>query len=273
MHRHLALLGAAAWLVLAGAGLAAGSQEKEGKSVFEARCASCHTVGGGKKVGPDLQGVATRLGGAAKVRAFVADPQGVRPGTPMPNLGLSAAELDAVVAFLAGGAAPSALQPKPQPQAAPKPPPTPAAAGDAARGKRLFEGSDRFEKGGPPCLSCHTIAGIGSLGGGALGPDLTKAWDKYGGAAGVASVLKGLAFPTMAPIFRTRPLTAAEQADVAAFLEDASASRRPGDAVWKLVLLGLAGVFVAIALAFVIWPRRGLAVRRALVRRPTTGAR
>ena len=32
----------------------------EGKSIFRSRCAACHTLGGGKMVGPDLKGVHER---------------------------------------------------------------------------------------------------------------------------------------------------------------------------------------------------------------------
>ncbi|MFN3338009.1 MAG: hypothetical protein ACK42I_10985, partial [Thermomicrobium sp.] len=50
---------------------------------------------------------------------------------------------------------------------------TPLPPGDPIRGKELFTGVLRFENGGPPCQACHSIGGIGALGGGQLGPDLT----------------------------------------------------------------------------------------------------
>ncbi len=242
----------AAWLTLAGP--AAG---QDGKTVFRQKCAGCHTIGGGKKVGPDLKGVGDRLGGSDAVAEFVSDPAAVRPGTAMPNLGLTQAEVSGLVAFLTGGAAPKPAPTRPAP---PKP-----ARGDAARGKNLFTGAKQLANGGPPCLSCHTIAGIGSLGGGALGPDLTGAYAKYGGATGVPGVLATLPFPTMIPIFRSRGLTAAEQADLLAFLEQASRSKRPGSSVGPLLGLGIGGVAVMFAFALLAWPRRALSVRRKLV--------
>lgn len=246
-------------LAAAGASLfgpAGASAASPGEQLFSERCSGCHSIGGGKLVGPDLEGVVGRLGAEA-VAAMIRDPQQQRPGSAMPDLGLSEAEVAALVTFLTGGATP--------PPAAPSRP----AAGDADRGRNLFEGSARLENEGPPCLSCHSIAGIGSLGGGQLGPDLTGAWVKYGGAKGVASALATLPFPTMTPIFSGRPLTKAEQADLAAFLERASTSQRPGSSAWKLLLLGAGGAVLAVLLAFVLWPRRRLVVRRTIVDPPT----
>jgi mono/diheme cytochrome c family protein len=253
---------AALVVVAFGAFLAAGSAlaqlPDEGQAIFEQKCVGCHTIGGGQLVGPDLEGVIGRLG-ADEVRAFMLAPGDVRPGTAMPDLGLSDAEADALVAYLdaAEGGSPPATEPPPAP-----------IAGDAALGKNLFTGSDRLENGGPPCLSCHSVAGIGALGGGALGPDLTQAYAKYGGAQGLASVLQAIAFPTMQPIYADQPLTAAEVESLVAFLADAPAAERPAGSVGILIGLAIAAISVFAILALVVWKRRLIAVRRPLVHRP-----
>lgn len=67
---------------------------------FRSVCISCHAVEGyGGKVGPALDGVADRFD-AAYLRRWISDPQAVKPGTTMPNLGLPASDLDAITAFL-----------------------------------------------------------------------------------------------------------------------------------------------------------------------------
>ena len=53
------------------------------------------------------------------------------------------------------------------------------------------------------------MTSIGGLGGGALGPDLTHAAQRYPGP-GLAAVLGNIAFPTMAGPFTNRPLTPQE---------------------------------------------------------------
>lgn len=63
-------------------------------------CSSCHSLGGqGGAVGPALDGVGKRFDRVA-LRAWLADPQAVKPGTAMPKLNLAPAELDALTTFL-----------------------------------------------------------------------------------------------------------------------------------------------------------------------------
>jgi mono/diheme cytochrome c family protein len=266
---------AGGWLGDARAGKA-----EDGKGIFQAQCASCHTIGGGDLVGPDLAGVTARRDRAWLERFIQVPDQVLAEGDPvaadllqkyngvaMPSLGLSDDEVASLIAYLeaeSGGAPPAETAPGATTPAEGSPLP---AAGDADTGKSLFTGAERFEDGGPPCMSCHSIAGIGALGGGALGPDLTGAYTKYGGAQGVSSVLATLPFPTMVPVFDGRPLRAQEQADLVAFLAEAAEAERPGSAIGKLVLLSFGGAAALTALALVAWRSRLVGVRRSLVKR------
>jgi len=270
-------------LVVVGASVPAGSATAavdEGKEVFDSLCAGCHTVGGGKKVGPDLAGLPDRVD-RAWAEKFILAPQDViasgdptakrlvaEYGMPMPDVGVTDAQIVPLLAFLGYEAAPA---PQPAPTPSPTPAPAPAPKGDAERGKHLFTGADRLSAGGPSCLSCHSVAGVGALGGGALGPDLTGAYAKYGGAQGLASALEAMTFPTMAPIFAGKPLTAGERADLIAFLAAAPTKERTAGAAGKLIVLsvGLAVLIVLAALAF--WRRRLGGVRGPLVSRAREG--
>ena len=128
-------------------------------------------------------------------------------GVPMPNLGVTEAQIGPLLAFLgftaSGGTTtettPAQTTPTTPTETTPTETTPTAAAGDAERGENLFTGSDRFEAGGPSCLSCHAVAGVGALGGGRLGPDLTGSFAKYGGAQGLDASLKTIPFPTMLP--------------------------------------------------------------------------
>jgi len=274
-----AFLGALVVAIVIGAFSAgAGAADEDGKAIFGQLCAGCHTIGGGKLAGPDLQGLADRRERAWVERFIQAPDEVIASGDPiakqllaeygaqMPNLGVSDAQLAALVAFLGFEQTPPPTVTTPTTDTTQT---EPAPKGDADRGKRLFEGSERFDAGGPSCLSCHSVAGVGALGGGQLGPDLTAAFAKYGGARGLEGVLEAVAFPTMAPIFTRKALTAEERADLVAFLESAADDQRPGRQAGKLVGLS-AGVAAAIALvALVIWRRRLNGVRRSLVDRST----
>jgi cytochrome c oxidase subunit 2 len=84
----------------------------EGAQLFQTRgCAACHTITGtpaAGHVGPNLTHLASRgvIAGsimdnnAANLRKWLSDPPAVKPGSIMPNLGLSDHELDVLVAYL-----------------------------------------------------------------------------------------------------------------------------------------------------------------------------
>lgn len=245
---------------------------QQGETVFREKCVACHTVGGGNTVGPDLRGVTARRDRAWLVRWISAPDRMLAAGDalaremvrqyndiPMPNMGLTDTQVADVLAYLEG---PSSVTPAASAQAQPAAP----AAGDVGAGKDLFTGIARFEYAGPPCMACHSVAGLGALGGGALGPDLTPAYAKFG-EAGLASILAGLPFPTMSPIYGSRPLTPREQADLRAYLQQASTQTRSAGAAGRLAVLAALGAALLFALAEIAWRRRLTGVRGPLLRR------
>jgi len=267
--------------LLVGAGLVQAAPTRQdpvaGEQAFKTKCAACHTVGGGKLVGPDLKGVTDRRD-PAWLRAFIATPdKALASGdpiatqllkesnnVPMPNLGLSPREVDDLIAYLAGQSAATA----PAGGAAPAQPAVPAVAlnGSAEQGRLAFTGRARLGGGGTACIACHAVEGVGALGGGALGPDLTHVYARYGGPTGLAAALKSLPFPTMQGIFAGRPLTRNEQADLLAFFAAADQGAAPRPQRNLLVSLGagagLAGVLF-IGMAF-FWPRQRLSIAQRL---------
>jgi len=84
----------------------------EGQQLFQTRCTACHTIGGGVRVGPDLKGVTERRD-LAWLRRFILGPDQMLKegdpiaramlqefGIPMPNLGLTAPQVEAIIAYL-----------------------------------------------------------------------------------------------------------------------------------------------------------------------------
>jgi len=239
-----------------------------GEALFQQKCAACHTIGGGDLVGPDLKGVTQEreqdwlvrwITGPDKMLAEK-DPTAVEllaryKNVPMPNLGITEADALTLIAYIqqAGGGE----------QAAVPAVTTSQSLGDAARGKALFMGTVAFEQGAPACIACHSVSGAGELGGGDLGPDLTRVFDRFG-ADGLAPVLAAPPFPTMRPIFADLPLSPQEQADLIAFLKSTSQAA-PTDLTGKLVLIALLLFVIFMVLAQVIWRGRRTGVRRQLV--------
>jgi cytochrome c oxidase subunit 2 len=87
-------------------------EQRQGQHVFlTSTCVMCHTVRGSRaasRVGPELTHVATRATLAAgtlpntpeHLARWVRDPQAIKPGSRMPAAELSAADLDALLAYL-----------------------------------------------------------------------------------------------------------------------------------------------------------------------------
>jgi cytochrome c oxidase subunit II len=95
----------------AAASAAAGAAANGEQIFMRDQCASCHTIRGttaNGKVGPDLTHVASRSTLAAlaipntrrALADWIRDPQHVKPGNRMPELGLSPPQVDDVVAYL-----------------------------------------------------------------------------------------------------------------------------------------------------------------------------
>ncbi len=88
-----------------------GSLAAQGEQVFRGLCAACHTVDGTPAkgtIGPNLTAFGTRtsIGGGVlentpeNLAVWLADPPAVKPGSIMPNLGLSQDNIQALVAYL-----------------------------------------------------------------------------------------------------------------------------------------------------------------------------
>jgi cytochrome c2 len=265
---------AAIWAALPGVANAADAAA--GQQVFENNCTACHTIGKGALVGPDLKDVTTRRphdwlqqwisapdAMLAKKDSYATNLLHQFHDVAMPNLGLSAADVDAVIAYLAtngaGGSSAAAAA-------------APAVEGNAEAGKELFTGVARYANGGPPCMACHSVGGIGSLGGGQLAPDLTTVVSRFGGPSAVDAFVAGTPTPTMKAVWSKQPLTPQERANVVAFLAQAAVTERPASAIWQLGGLAALGAVILLVIAAIRWQNRlRFGVRRPMMAQPTTG--
>lgn len=250
-------------LALLVVGPAAGTaRAQEGAVLFRDNCAACHTIGGGRLVGPDLQGVTARRSEAWLI-PFVHSAQSViasgdsvavalaaeYPGLVMPDWPLTDAQIRAILVHVGSGAAaaPSAAV---APQAA-----TPELV---KLGQDLFQGRFRLANSGPSCNSCHEVINDAVIGGGVLARELTTVFTRLGGP-GVRAVLGSPPFPVMQRAYHGKPLTEAEIAALIAFLEDADAQRRfhhPRDYGMQLFWAGVVGAGLLLGLYTLAWRGR-----------------
>ncbi len=252
----------------------------QGKSIFTARCVGCHTIGGGASVGPDLKGVTT-LRTTDWLTRWLTDPPGMvaqkdptavqllqQYQTQMPNLGLAPGDISALLDYLADPTASTVAAGAAQVPAQILP-------GDAWRGRNFFTGGMKLTNGGEPCMACHTVSGIGGLGGGSLGPDLTPAFTKYG-EQGLADFLATYPLPTMKAVWTAIPLTPEEGADLRVFLQQASTAPPPADPTLLLAGIAIALSLILLVLVQFYWRNRLVGVRRPLLKRtlkPGSGVR
>ncbi len=250
---------------------------QEAAEIFRQSCVSCHTIGGGRLVGPDLAQVSERQEREWLI-GFIVDPKGVLDsgdsyalelksqagGALMPPVaGMTRQRAEALLdLILAESALPESefagLDIGDEP----------FSTVDIEQGRRIFLGARHLSNGGPPCLSCHTVGSLGALGGGRLGPDLTRVYERLQGRKGLASWLLAPATEVMRPVYAEQRLTNEEILPLVAFLEDQArhGSEDPGTSQITFLLLGLAGAAIALVLADAIWRRRFRGVRRQLVR-------
>lgn len=249
---------------------------QETADFFKQNCFSCHTIGGGRLVGPDLKDVTLRQDREWLAR-FILNPQGMigrgdayalqileeSRGVVMQTIpGISRDRVEALLDLIE---AESQLE-KSQ-FAGIQVSDRPFTPEDVAIGREYFLGTRAFKNGGPACVSCHTVYGIGGLGGGRLGPDLSKVYERIGGRKPLVAWLFGPATTTMKPIYADHSLEAEEILPLVAHLERAARQAGEDTAVAPLnfLLLGLGGAALALVAFDGAWARRFRAVRRPLV--------
>ena len=249
---------------------------------FRQNCANCHTVGGGRLTGPDLKNVTERKDREWLVR-FVQNPKAMidsgdayavrlqqeARGVLMPVApNMDPARVRALLDLI------EAESKLPRSQfAGAQISDRPLTDQDVARGRELFMGTQRLASGGASCLSCHTAKGLGGLGGGRLGPDLTLVYERLQGRKGLGAWMMSPASPTMGPVFKTRPLQPDEILALIAFFEDSA--RKGGQdnsaAPLNFFLLGLGVMVIGMVSLDAIWKNRLRSVRRALVSKRERG--
>ena len=273
--RRLAVLGtrSAACAILVSilplSGTALAQDAEHGQQTFQAMCAACHTIGGGRLVGPDLQGIGERRN-ESWIIDFVQHSQALVQGgdedavalfeeynrIPMPDQPLTEQEVRGILEYVAGtttsGEAPAAV--------------AEATDEQVLLGKGLFQGNVRFTNNGPTCNTCHEVRSEAVIPGGLLAAELTDVISRMG-APGVWAILRNPPFPVMQRAYAERPLTDDEITALVGFLERADAEQalyQPRAYGVALLLAGIAGTALLLGLYTLLWRRR----RKGTVHQP-----
>lgn len=250
---------------------------QDGEQLFKKNCTACHKMGA-RLVGPDLTGI-TEKQPEKWIKSFIVNSQAmVKAGdpaavaifeeykVPMTSFSFTDAELSAIVGYLAGFGAKAetnATTAEVVEEA-----PIEYTEDDLANGRAYFQGGMRFSGGGPSCVSCHNVTEEGVIPGGRMAKDLTYAFGRMGGHAGVAGILGAPPFPAMTNSYNgNAALTEGEIHALAAFLKQSNEGTTKeldnttyfnlADGGQTLMLMygfgGLIAIFILIA---IIWKGR-----------------
>lgn len=276
---------AAEWIALLGIGLLAGrlalAEGQEGipaadgaAALFEKLCYSCHNIGGGDKKGPDLKDVTQRRT-REWLQRFILTPKALKDvgdatavelfkkyaPEEMADQLLTADQIDQLLGLIEQYSTKNRTFIPQSGQLARRPTPQ-----DVPAGYRLFTGQAKLAKGGPACLGCHSVEGVGPLGGGTLGPDLTQANLRYTEVE-LASILKAPAFPTMSKLFANHELTDEEVVQLFAYLQAAKVyTPNVARSAGHTLVGGVVALVILLGLIHFAWRDRLRGVRKPLVR-------
>ncbi len=207
---------------------------QNGGELFKSTCAACHTINGGRLIGPDLSGIHNRRDNEWLIGFIRSSQKLIKAGDkdaiaiyneynkiPMPDNNMSDEQIISIIDHIksAGGAtqAPGSLTAV-QPSQKDKPISQDSVqvsadtvsmqytAEYADEGRALFNGTFRFVNKTAPCMSCHNIRDQSLLGGGRVALDLTFSWSKLG-PAGLTAIITNPPFPVMRTAMMNKPLT------------------------------------------------------------------
>jgi ubiquinol-cytochrome c reductase cytochrome c subunit len=209
----------------------AAASPADAKKIFTQRCTACHTFGKGIKVGPDLKGVTQRRTHDWLLRFVRSSQSVIQSGDAtaqqlflqfkrqrMPDwTDLSEVQISALLDWLA--AAGPEQKPIDERHA------ESATAAEVERGRALFAGVRPLTHGGLACAACHALGRDAALPGGGLGPDLSRAYERYQDVA-LTTFLKRPCFPRQPELGRAEYLTPDESFALKAYLRQAA---RPVD--------------------------------------------
>jgi len=216
---------------------------------YLARCAGCHTVGGGELAGPDLQPATQWPAGDLSLAVERMEK----------NVGeLSAEQVEDLVAFLHDDRLQqriaAARERQVQEMAATLQPPS------ARKGRALFHGTDPLTNGGLPCAACHRVGDRG----GTLAADLTDAATRLGESALLSAAGESPGFPLMKAAYQDRPVVRQETVHLVAYLQQvAQEDEESGEAGSAAVVSGApVGTWGTVIAAFVLLSVSALTLRR-----------
>lgn len=243
--------------------------QTQGGKIFNQSCRACHTIGGGKLIGPDLANLQDRRSKEWITKFILSSQSMIKAGDStavtlfneynkvvMPDHPLNQNEINSILDYITANS-PDINNPDKI---------IPSQIFNASlvtklnidRGENIFKGITKLSNGGPACISCHNVDYPGLMSGGLLAKDLTLAFTRLS-ALGIDGILKNPPFPAMINSYGTAKLTEQEVKDLIAFFYDADRkATQPRPALQANFVLLIAAIVALNLILFVfvlMWQR------------------
>ncbi len=242
---------------------------QDGKALFTAKCAACHTVTTTRLVGPGLAGINEKRT-QKWLLSWIKDSQAfIKTGDKdanaifeeyskiamIPFTDMSDAEIIAILDYVKGdaGAISSTAVIPAEPIV-----PIEYSAEDVELGKQLFTGNKHFANGGPLCITCHNVTNNDLIPGGLLAKDLTNVYVRLGDA-GISGILNAPPFPAMTLAYGNNQLTVDEVRQLTAFFKYADQVSKTQTVNSGFTLLaggGVVGLILILIIISILWSNR-----------------
>jgi mono/diheme cytochrome c family protein len=260
-----------------------GWAQESGEELFLTMCAACHTIGDGRRAGPDLENVHNRRSGEWLEKFVTSSGSMISSGDaeavalfeeysrmPMPDFPLSNEQVQQIVAYVKTRSSvvtdpkddnvveeASPAEAEQVTESTPKVDQS-TTSEDVIKGQGLFQGTTRFQNNGPTCNACHDVRNDAVIGGGILAAELTTVFSRMGGA-GVKAILGQAPFPVMQAAYKDKALTESEITYLVAFLQSADEQHlfhQPRDYGIGLFISGLVGAGLLFVFFGLLWRGR-----------------
>ncbi len=232
-------------------------KSEEGLRLFTKLCAACHTIGGGRLVGPDLKNISEKRN-PEWLGAFIQSSQTlIKSGDQdavsiykeynnllMPDQAIDGGQVLAVINYIneASSATTENSTVTTRVDLLEN-----ATAEDVSDGLLLFSGKKRFTNGGASCISCHSVKDDRIFSSGTLAKDLTQSYETMG-SAGVSAIIGNSPFPAMTVTYANNQLTKEEIHNLTAYLRDVSKQRYYQHPVDFSISFAVTGIFMFLSI-------------------------
>ncbi len=232
--------------------------------LFKVKCGICHTIGGGRLVGPDLTGVNDKYdqkwtvdfirssqkminSGDAKAVAIYKEYNEVAMPDPM----ISDAQIISILSYINEKSGGTALATVPESTFLKD-----ATDEHHLSGQKLFDGRKGFANGGPACSSCHNeLSSFAFQDNSFSTKDIRESFGNLG-EQGTRAIMENPPFPVMKKAFEGHELEESEVHDLLVFLRDADVKEAGSSPLVGYFLYGLLGALLLLAVFAFLWNKR-----------------